>query len=292
MKEKEKKKKRKKKSFPDAEGIVISVETGEEALPLEADDEEFSPEPEKEAFPLDKNERKLQFYQNKDSAVINAYDYVVFNIIEEQTLHGYKSFLFCGCEPQVGTTSIVIELGILLAHLGKRVLILDGDFRRVSTRKRLHDIAERGMSDYISNPDIALEDCIYASNVDGLYALSSGKMGNQHARQILYSPRFMEALDQLKQHFDAILIDSCALDTTSDVLALASFSDAVVLICALNGSPKSKLSKAYQKLTKIKCNLIGVIENMVDMREYEAYMDNYDYYSQLPDKSGKINKPV
>jgi len=233
------------------------------------------------------SEKKIQFYQNKDNTIINAYDHVVFNIIEEQTLHGYKSFLFCGCEPQVGTTSIVIELGIILAHLGKRVLILDGDFRRVSTRKRLHDIAERGMSDYIGNPDIELADCIYASNVDGLYALSSGKMGNQHARQILYSPRFMEALDQLKRHFDIILVDSCALDTTSDVLALASFSDAVVLICALNGSPKSRLVKAHQKLTKIKCNLIGVIENMVDMREYEAYMDNYNYYSLLTDRSGK-----
>ena len=76
-----------------------------------------------------------------------------------------------------------------------------------------------------------------------------------------------------------ILIDSCAVDTTSDTLALASLADAVVLICALNGAPKSMLSKAYQKLTKIKCNLIGVIENMVDMREYETYMDDYDYYT-------------
>jgi len=236
-------------------------------------------------IPIYMGEKKIQFYQNKDNTIINAYDHVVFNIIEEQTLHGYKSFLFCGCEPQVGTTSIVIELGILLSHLGKRVLILDGDYRRLSSHKRLHDIAELGMSDYVSNPEIKLADCIYGSNVKGLYALSSGKMANQHARQILYSPRFKEAFDQLKQQFDVILIDSCALDTTSDVLALASFSDAVVLICALNGSPKSKLSKAYQKLTRIQCNLIGVIENMVDMREYETYMDDYDYYTQLSGKS-------
>jgi len=56
-----------------------------------------------------------------------------------------------------------------------------------------------------------------------------------------------------------------------------------VLICALNGSPKRKLVKAYQKLTKIKCNLIGVIENMVDMSQYETYMDNYDYYTLVAD---------
>ena len=30
-------------------------------------------------------------------------------------------------------------------------------------------------------------------------------------------------------------------------MALAASSDAVVLICALNGAPKSKLVKAYQK---------------------------------------------
>lgn len=229
--------------------------------------------------------KKIQFYENKDATIVNAYDHVVFNIMEEQTLHGHKSFVFCGCEPHVGTTTIVIELGILLAHLGKRVLILDGDFRRLSSRKRLHDIAELGMSDYIGNPGMALEDCIYGSNLENLFVLSSGKMDSLHARQVLYSPRFQEAMNLLKQQFDVILIDSCAVDTTSDTLALAASSDAVVLICALNGSPKSKLVEAYQKLTKIKCNLIGVIENMVDMSQYETYMDNYDYYSLVADAS-------
>ena len=225
----------------------------------------------------------IQFYLNTDSTAVNAYDHVVFNIVEEQTLYGHKSFVFCGCEPHVGTTTIVIELGILMAHLGKRVLILDGDYRRLSSRKRLNDIAELGMSDYISNPDMKLEECIYGSNIEGLHVLSSGKMERIHARQILYSPRFKEAMDQLKEQFDVILIDSCAVDTTSDALALAASSDAVVLICALNGSPKSKLIQAHQKLTKIKCNLIGIIENMVDMSQYEMYMDNYDYYTLIAD---------
>ncbi len=231
------------------------------------------------------DKKKIQFYQNKDNTIINAYDHVVFNIVEAQTLHGYKSFVFCGCEPHVGTTTIVIELGILLAHLGKRVLILDGDYRRLSSRKRLHDIAEYGMSDYVSNPNMKLEECIYGSNVEGLYVLSSGKMDNLHARQIIYSQCFQDAMHQLKHQFDVILIDSCAVDTTSDTLALAASSDAVVLICALNGSPKSKLVKAYQRLTKIKCNLIGVIENMVDMSQYETYMDNHDYYTLVADAS-------
>lgn len=233
------------------------------------------------------DKQKIQFYENKDNTIINAYDHVVFNIMEEQTLHGYKSFVFCGCEPHVGTTTVVIELGILLAHLGKRVLILDGDYRRLSSRKRINDIAELGMSDYVGNPDMDLEKCIYGSNIDGLYVLSSGKMDNLHARQILYSPRFKEAMNRLKQQFDVILIDSCAVDTTSDTLALAASSDAVVLICALNGSPKSKLIKAHQKLSKIKCNLIGVIENMVDMSQYETYMDNYDYYTLVAEAANE-----
>ena len=43
--------------------------------------------------------------------------------------------------------------------------------------------------------------------------------------------------------------------------------------------------KAHQKLTKIKCNLIGVIENMVDMSQYESYMDHYDYYNLVAEAS-------
>ena len=232
-----------------------------------------------------KAKKRIQLYENKNSTVNNAYDHIVFNIVEEQTLHGHKSFLFCGCEPHVGTTTVVIELAILMARMGKRVLILDGDYRRLSSRKRLLDIAELGMSDYVSNLNMKLEDCIYESNIEGLYALSSGKMENLHPRQVIYSPHFKEALDQLKGQFDFILIDSCAVDTTSDTLALAAVADAVVLICALNGAPKSKLIKAHQKLTKIKCNLIGVIENMVDMSQYESYMDHYDYYTLIAEAS-------
>lgn len=234
---------------------------------------------------------KLQFYQTKDNTILNAYDNIVFNVIEQQTLHGYKSFLLCGCEPQVGTTSIVIELSIILARLGKKVLILDGDFRRESANKRHHDVAKWGISDYVEDPDVTLQECIYGSNIDGLYMLSSGRMDNQHARQVLYSPRFEKAMKILKKKFDFIMIDSCALDTTSDVLALASFSDAVMLVCALNSSPKSKLTKAHQQLKRINCNLIGVIENMVDMKEYESYMDDYNYYNLSADaRKGKARE--
>ncbi len=242
---------------------------------------------ERSVFLFRMEERKIQLYQNKDSTIINAYDHVVFNIIEEQALHGYKSFVFCGCEPRVGTTSVVIELAIIMAHLGKRVLIMEGDYRRSSSQKRIHDIAKQGMSDFVSNPYLQLSECIYESNIEGLNILSSGQMINQNARQILYSPRFKEAHEKLKKQYDFILIDSSAIDTASDALALSSIADAVTLICALNGSPKSKLSKAYQKLSKIKCNLIGVIENMVDMSEYENYMDNYDYYSLLTQGNAK-----
>ena len=98
-------------------------------------------------------------------------------------------------------------------------------------------------------------------------------------------------MNRLKQQFDVILIDTCAVDTTSDTLALAASSDAMVLICALNGSPKSKLVKAYQKLSKIKCNLIGVVENMVEMSQYETYMDNYDYYTLIAEASDSEPTP-
>ena len=40
--------------------------------------------------------KKIQLYENKNSTVLNAYDHILFNIVEEQTLHGHRSFLFCG----------------------------------------------------------------------------------------------------------------------------------------------------------------------------------------------------
>ncbi len=223
------------------------------------------------------DKQKIQFSQNEDSTVIHAYDHIAFNMLEEQTLYGYKSFLFCGCEARVGTTTVVTELAILLAHMGKRVLILDGDFRKRAPHSQPGETAFPGIADYVSNPDVALKDCLQMSNIKGLYFLSSGRPDHPNTRHILYAPRFKDAMGQLKQHFDIILIDTGDVETSGEALALAATSDAVVLICALNGAPRSKLIQARQKLSKIKCNLIGVIENMVEMNQYETYMRNYGY---------------
>lgn len=220
------------------------------------------------------NNQKNELSQPTDDLVTNAYDQIVFHLLEEQNLHGSKRFLFCGCEPGVGTTTVVTRLGSLLAGLGKRVLILEGDYRKPSSHK-----GYPGMCGYITDPDTALEECLFQSSTEGLWVLPSGEAADRHVRRILYSPRFQEAMEQLKERFDVILMDSGAVDTSNDVLPLAALSDGVVLICALKGSPKSKLSKAYRKLTENRCNLIGVIENMVDMREYRSYMEDYDYYT-------------
>ncbi len=221
----------------------------------------------------------LQFYQTDDVTILNAYDRVVFNLVELQKNKGYKTFLFGGCSPRVGTTSIVIQLAIIMANLKKKVLILDGDYRRKTSSKRLSDIAKIGMADFVKDPNITLEQCIYPSNVEGLYYFPSGDMSQQKAQKILYSPQFKSALNSVSEQFDIVLIDSCAMDTTTDVLTLACDVDAVVLVCALDSTPKRKLQAAYQQISAIDCNLIGVIENKVKLDEYANYMNNFDYYT-------------
>ncbi len=76
--------------------------------------------------------KEVELYRCKNQHVTDAYDKAVFNICLQREKNGYKSFHLCGCEPGVGTTSVVMELAIIiLCRLENR------DLRRRLTEKEI-----------------------------------------------------------------------------------------------------------------------------------------------------------
>ena len=69
--------------------------------------------------------KAVELYRCKNQHVTDAYDKAVFNICLQREKNGYKSFHLCGCEPGVGTTSVVMELAI---SLSSHPPIMESDF--------------------------------------------------------------------------------------------------------------------------------------------------------------------
>ncbi len=221
----------------------------------------------------------INLYRCDDEIINDAYDRAVVNIYLQKEKNGYKSFLLCGSDTGVGTTSISVELAISLSVAGWKTLLIDGDLRKGNTYKRLNESVNVGLSDFICSKS-SLEDCVYDTNWDLLHYIPSGVFQDESPVRQLCSVNMEKAMKQLQNEYDFIIIDVPSLNSSVDAQILAVKADATILVTAMKLSTMKSLEEAKKQIEKAGGNIIGVIENKVNMAEYKKYIKDYDYFKK------------
>ena len=179
--------------------------------------------------------------------------------------------------PGEGKSTTVSNLGMALAEIGRRVLIIDGDMRRPSIHKILRLENNVGLIDLLSGTEPltidALTSPIQKSDIPGLSVISSGRLpGNPST--LLYSQRAKDLLDLLRKQFDAILIDTPPMQTITDARLFGAMADAVVLVVRASSTSRDAALAAKQRFLDDGTNVLGAILNCWDSRYNKK---RYDY---------------
>ena len=219
----------------------------------------------------------VTLYRSESSVVTDAFDRTIFNICLQREKYGHKTFLLCGCEPRVGTTTVSVELSIALALAGWKVLLMDGNFRKEKEYKRLNDGVAIGMAEYIAGK-VEKKDIIKKTNWDGLDYLPSGNVDDTTPLHLLYANKMVHIIDEVKNNYDFVIVDAPALSAVVDASILAAKTDATILVAAMNGKRRKLLEQTYEQMIAGEVNVIGVIENRVSMKEYKKYITNFNYF--------------
>ena len=179
-----------------------------------------------------------------------------------------------------GKSTTLVNLAYICAQGGYTTLMIDADLRR----PRLHtffDINNSvGLSNYLTTK-LELEDVILQTPVDNLYFMPSGILPAD-AAGILNSRRMSELIQDVKQRFDLILVDSPPILGVSDASVLASEVDLTMLVVQHRKLPRNMLMRVKAAVENVGGNVIGVVLNNVDVRsdsQYQYYTSYYTYYS-------------
>jgi capsular exopolysaccharide synthesis family protein len=179
-----------------------------------------------------------------------------------------------------GKSTTLVNLAYVCAQGGYTTLMIDADLRR----PRLHtffDINNSvGLTNYLTT-DIALEDVILQTPVDNLYFMPSGILPAD-AAGILNSRRMSELLQDVKQRFDLVLVDSPPILGVSDAAVLASEVDLTMVVVQHRKLPRNMLMRVKQAVENVGGQVIGVVLNNVDVRsdsQYQYYTSYYTYYA-------------
>ncbi len=189
-----------------------------------------------------------------------------------------------------GKSTTLVNLAYVCAQGGYTTLMIDADLRR----PRLHtffDINNSvGLTNYLTT-DLALEDVILQTPVDNLYFMPSGILPAD-AAGILNSRRMSELLQDVKQRFDLVLVDSPPILGVSDAAVLASEVDLTMVVVQHRKLPRNMLMRVKQAVENVGGQVIGVVLNNVDVRsdsQYQYYTSYYTYYA--PSSMEENQKP-
>lgn len=189
-----------------------------------------------------------------------------------------------------GKSTTLVNLAYICAQGGYTTLMIDADLRR----PRLHTFFDINNSVGLTNfltTELMLEDVILQTPVDNLYFMPSGILPAD-AAGILNSRRMSELIQDVKQRFDLILVDSPPILGVSDASVLASEVDLTMIVVQHRKLPRNMLIRVKQAVENVGGNVIGVVLNNVDVRSDSQYQYYTSYYTYYAPAESQVSPPV
>ena len=215
------------------------------------------------------------------SGAIEAYRVLRTNILSSMDKAGQKMAFFTSAESKEGKTITALNIAVMTAKVGKRVLLIDMDLRRPRMHRSLQRERTPGVTEVLGG-GLALGDVVVPTEVDNLWFAPSG--GDcDHVAELLQSANLNSFFAEVKQQYDYIFIDTAPVLRAADVGIIAGRGlCSVVFVCRVNKTPKPLIKYAMDQLGA--AHVLGVVMNHIDMSKissiyYSYQYPNYAYYA-------------
>jgi capsular exopolysaccharide synthesis family protein len=181
-----------------------------------------------------------------------------------------KVILFSSATPSEGKSVMVASLGRLLASNGKRVLLIDCDWRS----PRLHQIFRCGNRDGLASllidKDVQLDQVIHHDALSGVDVMPAGSWSPRFAH-LLSSDYMRRLLEALEPHYEFIILDTPPALVTADVLALSRLVEKVVFVVRWGHTRQEAVLEALKQIVDAQGDVAGIVMSRVVSKQYRQY---------------------
>jgi Mrp family chromosome partitioning ATPase len=172
-----------------------------------------------------------------------------------------RAVVFAGAAAECGCTSICLGASqALAAECDQSVCLVDSNLRFPSMHLCLGAENRRGLSEAISESG-PIQDYVRKLPIPNLWFLPSGVKCSPLAGTGGFGGRLSARLAELRQAFRYVLMDCPPVNVYSDALALAQWSDGVVLIVSANATRREAARRAKEYFVNAGADVIGVVLN-------------------------------
>jgi polysaccharide biosynthesis transport protein len=227
---------------------------------------------------------EMMTWEQKPSIVSEAFRGVLTSILFSGNGHRPRVLVFSSASPGEGKTTVVSNLGIALAEIETRVLIIDADLRCPRLNQVFDLPNDYGLSNLLQKnlrEGVSPESLVQKTNIPGLDVLTSGPTTHA-AANLLHSPFLAEILNRFRGQYGMILIDTPPMLHITDARVTGRLADAVVLVARSQQTTRDELVAAKNRFAEDHTRILGTVFNDWDPKHspYGLYSKGKSYYSK------------
>ncbi len=201
--------------------------------------------------------------------------------------------------PGDGKSTVTANLAVSIAKSGKRVLVIDADFRRPAMSKMfgIRSTGKLGLGAMIAQ-DLKMQEAVVETEVPNLYFLPVCERP-KHPSELLSTPEFKELLDRFREEFDFVLIDTPPLLAVTDPCVVATRVDGVLLVVRIRKGVQVAAKRAMEMLHDVNATVVGVVGNgwerkrgLLEGPSYEYGYGDADYHQAQNGQGGMLDGMV
>lgn len=231
-------------------------------------------------IPRAKDKLQIAYSGNGHTAQSEAFRRLRVNVLAPHIDidDGVKTILVTSAKAGEGKSTVAGNLGATMAQSGRQTIVIDCNVHDPSLHKLFDLSNDAGLTDILTGR-VTTPGAIQTTAIPRLDIIASGAnlftpMNGAQAimptglverisqgAELLGSPTMTSILEQLREKYDIVILDSPGLMDITDAIVLAPLVDEIVLVVSRQGAQRDQLRAVQQQLTNIKAKAVGVVVN-------------------------------
>ena len=173
-----------------------------------------------------------------------------------------------------GKSFVSANTAISLSLLGKKVVIVGLDIRKPGLNKVFNlSTKEQGITQFLINPNQNIMDLVQKSDINSNLFILPGGAVPPNPTELLARKGLETAIEQLKEHFDYVILDTAPIGMVTDTQLIARIADLTMYVCRADYTRKSEFSLVNELAAANKLPRISIAINGLDLNKKK-----YGYY--------------
>lgn len=190
------------------------------------------------------------------SVLTESFDSARTLLLRSAELHSMRAFMITSATGGEGKTTLSCHLATSLSRSGRKTLLIDGDIRRPSIHRVFNIAKEPGLCGVLRG-ETKLEEAV-EEVLPGLWVLPAGRV-RQDVLAALAQGTMEPVVEQARESYDFVLLDSSPLLPVTDAALMAQYCDSILFSLRRDISRVPKVAAAIEKMNMLGVKILGAV---------------------------------